>query len=185
MDPDDPAARQIKRDKNTAGARAMLEESRKDHPDDPAIHFKLGCVLLAEGALAGAMDCFDKARRLDPPEALRRQIQGQQRTVCSRWLHLAESGDADAMGALGTAYELGRGAAPNVQDAKRWYRLAANAGNAAAMCRLAFMYDHMAGATIHTEEAVKWYREQTLEWYRKSADLGNEEAKRWISSHAQ
>jgi len=182
MDPSDPAAQRMKRERETSGARADLERRVKEHPEDAAGLYELGCVLTADGSLPGAMERFLAARQLEPALSLRRQIQRQVRRLCAIWAHLGES-DAKAMAALGSAYEHGWGVTSDVQEAKRWYRNASNAGNAEAMCRLAAMYERKLGATVFTDKADEWYRTQAREWYRKAANLGNEEAQLWQLAH--
>lgn len=185
MSPFDPVVELIKRDGNITTARAQLEKKRKEHADDIMAAYGLGCVLMADNDLTGAMKQFVEAVQLNPEKSLRRQIQRQQRRLCAMWLTAAESGDAASMTALGAAYEHGWGAGSEIQEAKRWYRSASNGGNADAMCRLAALYENKTGATIHTARADEWYRLQTLDWYRKSAGLGNQEAKQWITAHNQ
>jgi TPR repeat protein len=87
------------------------------------------------------------------------------------------------MTALGSAYEHGWGTGAEPQEAKRWYVNAANAGNAEAMCRIASLYEHKSGASVQTAQADEWYRDQAMEWYRKSAVLGNSEARQWLTIH--
>lgn len=183
MDSTDPAAIQIKRDGNVIGARAQLERRLAEHPDDPAASYELGCVLTAAGDLRRAMDRFVAARRLEPEAPLQSNIQREQRSLCAMWLSLAEAGNAEAMVALGAAYEYGTGVGSDIQEAKRWYRNASNGGNAEAMCHLAAQYEQKAGSTVHTEKADQWYHDQALELYRKSAGLGYEEAKQWLTTH--
>jgi TPR repeat protein len=183
MDASDPAAQLVTHDRDTKAARELLTQRLKAQPQDAMATYELGCILTAESEFGVAMDRFADARRQNPTPELRRQIQRQQRRICGIWTHLAKSGDAGAMAALGAAYEQGRGVATILEEAKHWYLDAANAGNAEAMCRLASMYEHMVGATVRTDKAEQWYRNQALEWYRKSAGLGNAEAKQWLTNH--
>jgi TPR repeat protein len=189
MDTADPATQLLKDQGDTAGARAQLEQRVKEHPNDAMAHYHLGCVRTAEDDLTGAMNSFMEARRLKPEDALGRKIQRQVRRLCALWLQQAQRSDtlakldAVAMSALGLAYENGWGVGVDVQEAKHWYRNAANAGHADAMYHLAAMYERRDGATVHTEQAEAWYRTQVLEWYRKAAELGNEQAKQWLQTH--
>ena len=185
MNPSDPAILQLARDGDFAKARTELERRLASRPGEARTIFHLGCIVASDGEIAGATNLFTAAQRLDVPLALRRQIQSQLRRMCAVWLYAAEAGDAAAMSALGAAYENGRGVTLDLQEAKRWYRNGSNAGNAGAMCRLAAIYGREGGATIHTEKAHEWYREQSLEWYRRSAALGNTEAKQWMSEHSR
>ena len=77
-------------------------------------------------------------------------------------------------------YERGWGPKPDRQEAKKWYRSATIAGNADAMCRLAVMYQQDLAAGQSDPKAKAWYQEQVLEMYRKAAELGNEEATKWL-----
>ncbi len=49
---------------------------------------------------------------------------------------LAKAGDIEAVLALGTAFEVGQGIAPNLFQAAKWYREAASKGNIEAQFRL-------------------------------------------------
>jgi hypothetical protein len=183
MDPADAATQVMKRDGATDGARAQLEERCAAHPDDAMARFELGCVLTAEGNWTRAMQRFVETLDLHKSLDLTRRIRREERRLCALWLHDTGAKKAESMAALGAAYENGWGVAADLQEAKRWYRDASNAGSAGAMCRLASLYEREAGATVHTEQSSQWYRQQTREWYRKAADLGNEEAKKWFNAH--
>jgi TPR repeat protein len=179
---------QWKSDGDTARARAELEKRIAARPADTAAHYTLGCLFTAENDLSSAVKHFVEAQRTKPDVAMSRQIQRQLRRLCSMWFHLAENEDPQvtnppAMTALGAAYEHGWGVGIDVQEAKRWYRNAANAGDAAAMCRIASIYEHKTGATVETPQSDEWYRAQALEWYRKAAALGNAEAKQWLTTN--
>jgi hypothetical protein len=183
LDPADPVTARLKRDGDFAAARTALEGRCKEHPEDAAAQYALGCLLTAEGEPVRAMRHFAEARKLAPADDLQRKIQHELRRLCAMWLKRAEAGEPPAMLGLGAAYEHGLGVAAVLPEAKRWYRQAANAGDAEAMCRLAALYEQKAGATVQTEQSDEWYRTETLSWYRKAGGLGNEEAKRWLQQH--
>ena len=50
------------------------------------------------------------------------------------------SGDENAAGSRGYAYDVGQGTKPNVTQAIRWYRRAARSGDSTATCNLATLY---------------------------------------------
>ncbi len=186
MDPADPVVQRWKSDGDIARARAQFEQRIAAKPAETAAHYGLGCLLTADDDLTGAMKCFVEAQRTKPAPSMGRQIQRQLRRICAMWLHLADKEKAanpPAMTALGTAYEHGWGVGADPQEAKRWYRNAANAGHAEGMRRLASFYERKTGATVQTGQSDEWYRAQALEWYRKAAALGNAEAKRWITTN--
>ena len=66
---------------------------------------------------------------------------------------------------LGRMYEVGKGVKRNVQEAARWYRLAANDGLTDAQCELAWMHENGVGVAKDLVEAAMWYR--------KAAEQGN------------
>jgi TPR repeat protein len=184
MDPADPVTQQLQREGNPANAQALLEERCKTHPEDASARLELGAVLTAEGKWVDAMQRFVEAGQLHTSPDLSRRIRREERRLCALWLHEVNRDKLEGMAALGRAYEQGWGVAVDLQEAKRWYRNASNAGDANAMCRLAAMYEHRAGATTDAETSDVWYQEQALEWYRKSASLGNKEAKLWITARS-
>lgn len=71
---------------------------------------------------------------------------------------LAEQGDAKAAQLLGAVYERGRGVAPNLAEASRWYLIAAEAGEVDALYNLGALHDHANGGVRNAEEALRWFR---------------------------
>jgi TPR repeat protein len=71
---------------------------------------------------------------------------------------LAEAGDAQAQYDLGVMYEVGIGIAANIQEAVRWYRLAAEQGLYIAQGTLGVKYFTGTGVAENDQEAVNWYR---------------------------
>jgi TPR repeat protein len=69
----------------------------------------------------------------------------------------AEKGDAVAQCALGACYESGRGVAPDLGAAVKWYRKSANQGDALAESALGACYEDGRGVAKDFKEAVKWY----------------------------
>ena len=185
LDQTDPTVQHLKRAGDWAKARADFQRRAEEHPSDALALYNFGCLATADGDLASAMTSFVNARRSNPAASLRRPIQRQLRRLCAMYLDRAEKNELAAMYALGQAYEQGWGVKQEFQEAKRWYRNAANAGHAEAMCRLAAMYEHETGATVQSEKAHQWYQTQAREWYRQAANLGNQEAKQWLTTHDQ
>jgi uncharacterized protein len=62
------------------------------------------------------------------------------------------------MAALGTMHEFGEGAAPNLAEALRLYRAAADAGDAAGMTSLAYLYSQGKGVAADAVEARRLYK---------------------------
>ena len=185
FDQADPAIQGLKAEGNWENAHVQLERAVGEHSENVVNLYNLGCVLMAEGDLADALKQFVRLKALAPSIEWQQRAQRQLRRICAFELYLAKQGDAKAMNALGSAYEHGWGVKQIYQDAKHWYRNAANAGNVEAMCRVAAMYEHEIGAVVHTAEAHQWYRNEMLVWASsKAAELGNEEAKQWMSAHA-
>ena len=77
---------------------------------------------------------------------------------CHGLLARAEAGDANAQNNLGAMYDNGTGVAENVQEAVKWYRLAADQGLAEAQFNLGLMYAIGTGVAQNDQKAVRWYR---------------------------
>jgi hypothetical protein len=176
----------VQRARDGAEPSAVIQELREQvraAPKDPQPLYNLSCMELGERDLPGAFEHLLLVNSLGPADALVIHVQQNLRYICCQWTALAKRDDAAAMYGLGRAYENGWGVGASLNEAKRWYRNAANAGHPEAMCCLASLYDRRAGATQDTQEARRWYREETLRWYRKSAELGNSRAKQWLAEH--
>jgi TPR repeat protein len=65
-----------------------------------------------------------------------------------------ESGDENAAGSLGYAYDVGQGTRRNVVQAIRWYRRAATSGDSTATFNLATVYRDAGKATL----ALQWWK---------------------------
>lgn len=77
----------------------------------------------------------------------------------------AESGDPVAQTQLGLAYRNGKGVPQDLQEAVKWYTLAADKNHAEAQAYLGFMYMTGRGVRRNDVEAAKWHR--------KAAEQGN------------
>ena len=132
--------------------------------------------------LAACSGLFAKVLQIDSSSPLADKAQRQLRQIGSYFVYLARHDDAGAMCGLGIMYQRGWGPKQDRQEAKKWYRNAANAGNADAMCHLGFMYEQDLAAGQSNPKAETWYRTQVQEMYRKAAELGNEEAKKWLGN---
>ena len=77
-----------------------------------------------------------------------------------RLLHRAiQSGDENAAGSLGYAYNVGQSTKRNVSQAIRWYRRAARLGDSTAMCNLATVYRDAGKAVL------------AFQWWGRAADM--------------
>jgi TPR repeat protein len=83
-------------------------------------------------------------------------------------LRAAEKGSTWSKADLGWAFEHGRGATRDEEQAVDWYRQAAEEGNADALWRLGRMYEDGRGVPADFAAAA--------EWYRKAADQGDAHA---------
>jgi TPR repeat protein len=119
----------------------------------------------------------------------------------------ANQGHVGAEFQLGRIHEKGIGTPKNLTEAFRWFRAAAEQGHAEAQAGLALFYMKAQGTTRDDTKALEWLRKgaagnsstamyylgvfyedgraglpksrsQAREWYTKSADLGNAEAKK-------
>ena len=122
------------------------------------------------------MDCFVRVLKIDSSSALADKAQLQLRRIGSYFVHAAR-GDAihiagsNAMCGLGVMYQRGLGPKQDRQEAKKWFRSAANAGNVEAMFHLGEMYEQDS-ASDDNPKAKSWFEQQTLEMYRRAAELG-------------
>ena len=73
------------------------------------------------------------------------------------WLQSAAEGDASAMSALGTLYDIGYGVPQDFAAALDWYRRAGTAGDVRAMFNTGVMYDAGRGVAPDRPEALRWY----------------------------
>lgn len=180
---DDAVIEKLKRGGNLAEARKELERQVKERPEDATAWFNLGCVTAATKDWQPALSSFAKTRQIDADSSLADRAQRQLRRNGGYIAFAAEREDGAAMVALATMYQRGWGPQVDRQTAKKWFRNAANAGSAAAMVQLAVMYDQDLAGGVKTPKADAWYREQIREMYRGAAELGNEEAKKWLATH--
>jgi TPR repeat protein len=75
------------------------------------------------------------------------------------WKIAAESGDAESMDHLGSAYEFGQGVTQDVAESIRWYREAAQTGYVPAMLELCSLFGYFNPASaIDPVESARWCR---------------------------
>ncbi len=55
-----------RRSESLAAAEGILREAERSHPEDPTLHFNLGCYACVRGDLAEARRRVERAIRLDP-----------------------------------------------------------------------------------------------------------------------
>jgi TPR repeat protein len=84
----------------------------------------------------------------------------------------AESGDLNAMVALGWIFSNGKEVPTNKQEAVKWYRLAAGKGEPNAQMALGWLY--------FSGDAVKRDLKEAAYWYGKAAAQGNIKAKEML-----
>ena len=78
----------------------------------------------------------------------------------------ALAGDAGAQLGLGFAYDTGRGVVRNLDEAAKWYRLAADQGLAQAQHNLGVMYATGEGLPLDPAQAVGWYLLAAIQGHR-------------------
>lgn len=69
----------------------------------------------------------------------------------------ALAGDTWAELQLGIAFEFGQGVDRNLDEAMRWYRMAADRGEPVAQTNLGYLYEIGGNGPANPEEAAKWY----------------------------
>ncbi len=99
---------------------------------------------------------------------------GEHVRAVESWQRAAAKGDGRAQAMLGRAYENGHGVEKNLEEAARWYRLAAEQNVASAQYHLAAMLDE--GRGVPQDPA------QALTLYRKAAERGIPEAQYALGS---
>ena len=102
------------------------------------------CTLLQITAFAGVADGMAAYKQHDYSAALR------------EFKEAASTGDAAAQYQLANMYRSGQGVASNLDEAVKWYRLAADHGNADAQLELGFLY--LVGTLRNYQEAAKLFR---------------------------
>jgi TPR repeat protein len=117
-------------------------------------------AILLSGIAVPVLAGFEEARAA--------MLAGKLTTVAQELLPAAEQGDPRAEFALGRMYEGGVGVSPDIQEAVRWYRRAADHDFVKAQYRLGVMYSTGQGVPRDDNEAVVWFR--------RAAELGNVEA---------
>jgi uncharacterized protein len=90
---------------------------------------------------------------------------GDYATALRLWRPLADQGNANAQGHLGSMYALGLGVPENDAAAVGWFRKAADQGDAFAQRALGSHYRYGSGVSRDYGAAVSWYR--------KAADQGD------------
>jgi TPR repeat protein len=78
--------------------------------------------------------------------------------LCEYVQSFAQAGDPDAQCMMGTLFQLGKGFSPDLEEAVRWYKLAANQGHSVAWNNLGTIY-LMGGEGVpqDPEEAKRCY----------------------------
>jgi len=176
LPPDSDQTRQLADGITLSEMRQHLDEQAATPNPAPEVLYALGCVLSAQGQLDEAMATLVKARGV---AGLEERLQHELRYICARWLDAAANGRMPEMFSLGSAYEEGKGVGQDVQQAKYWYRKAANAGNAEATARLAAMKPPAPSAVDPAAKALAEYRAQAAKWHEKSTTTYQE----WVDRH--
>lgn len=122
------------------------------------------CVFHAVLATGQAPTGWLKTQYVWIPGAFK-QTQAQNEALHASTVQLAEGGDAVAQNRLGTWFEHGTYAKPDLVQAAHWYRLAADQGNAWAQNNLGVLYFRGVGVPHDQKLAA--------EWYAKAAEQGH------------
>ncbi|HTS94315.1 MAG TPA: TIR domain-containing protein [Stellaceae bacterium] len=123
----------------------------------------------------------------------------------------AEGGNARAQNNLGYLYSHGLGVDLDYNESMRWYRMAADQGDPLGQTNVGVLYQNGWSVNQDYSEALRWYRKAADQgfaladyriglmyenglgvsknlliaraWMREASDHGNEDAKKWLSSH--
>jgi hypothetical protein len=108
---------------------------------------------------------------------LKAYFAGDYTTSMNELRPLAERGYARAQAKVGGMYNLGHGVPQNLEEAERWYRLAAEQGNADAQCWMGQYFDQ---EIFLQYSGVEWLGEREHRdnmiaepWYRRAAEQGH------------
>lgn len=205
--PDDPARRADPVQLSDIDWRMAIMACRAASAKEPRVarwHYQLGRALLAAGRESDARRSWGHAAIFDYPAALfelgraRMPGPGDPRTMhafeaYSLLWRAANQGHAGAAEAVGRAQQYGTGVPRSLEEAARWYAVAAAGGNVSAMRRLAAMNRNGTGVQRDIRKATVLLRKaaatgdtasmNALGWL----DLGNavdrdrfERAARWF-----
>ncbi len=162
--------------------RTLLEGLAAAPNSGAEAQFNLGCVMVAQGKLDEAMTPLLKARGV---AYLEERLRHELRYICARWLDAADKGGVPEMFFLGRAYEQGHGVGQDAQQAKYWYRKAANAGHAESKTRLLAMKPTTPDASDSAAKALDAYRIQAATWHAKSTTTYQEWVERYVHKSFQ
>ena len=93
---------------------------------------------------------------------------GDYTTALKEFQALADRNDARGQYALGVMHDMGEGVPENLEEAAKWYRLAAEQGYKDAQNNLGVLLENGDGVARNYEEA--------MEWYLAAAESGNRDA---------
>ena len=93
-----------------------------------------------------------------------RELQLKWKAILSRLMEIAPTPDAEVWHAIGDAFDTGRGAERNREEAMRWFCKAAETGHSKAMVRL--------GICLKCPKP-KQDIPSAIDWFRRAAALGN------------
>jgi uncharacterized protein len=83
----------------------------------------------------------------------------------------AKAGDPVAQCALGACFESGQGVAKDLEQAVKWYRMAADQGDAMAQCALGNCYEKGQGVARSATNAVAWYAKSAAKGFARGQYL--------------
>ena len=98
------------------------------------------------------------------------------------WRPLAENGHARASLYLGWFYENGKGVGLDINEAEKWYTIAADAGLAEGQFRLAQILEMPSLDPLRTGDLFYPTAKKILKLYRQSADQGHKGALFWLGT---
>ncbi len=107
--------------------------------------------------------CIFSSSCLSPPQPSSQPLTSG--PAVSELLTRAQGGEAEAQNQLGVHYSEGRGLPQNYQEAKYWFKKAADQGHAGAQVNLGTLYSLGQGAPFSDPMA--------LFWFQKAADQRN------------
>src|SRR6266704_2086777 len=154
---------------------------------DPLKHCKLLLACLTVTALLSA-----------PVGAIGQSVAVPGDAKIDRLLVRAQQGYVQDQIQLATAFQMGRGVAPNPAEAAHWFLRAADQGNPMAQAEIGYRYLRGTGVAMDERQSFQWFQRAAAEEYApaqaalayfflngRGARKDEKEALRWISRAAQ
>ena len=166
--------------------KASIEEWLAQKQTSPVTNVAMGTRLLPAVQVRSVIRNLVQSGAIsgDKADKWQERIAAEEEFVDTR--KRAEDGDAEAMNSLGALYFDGKGVRKDRNQARRWYRKAAELGLARGLTNLAWLMEPCAGSLVYLTEAATrgdaWACVELAECFAKGSDglpVDMGMAKRW------